>query len=92
MREEHQQETRKGRERTGLDLERRFPIALALYAVLAALAWFTLGEGSILVGGKAVELRMLPLVILGGLALRTVLGLHAERIRREEGKGGSSRP
>jgi hypothetical protein len=92
MREEPQQEARRAGERTGSDLERRFPIALALYGVLAALAWFTLGEGSILVGGKPVELRMLPLVILGGLALRTVLGLHAERIRRGEGKGGNSKP
>jgi hypothetical protein len=66
----------------GSDLERRFPAALVLYAVLAALAWFTLGEGKVLVAGKLVELRLLPLVILGGLALRTVLARHAERIRR----------
>ena len=87
-----QGETRKGWERTGSDLERRFPVALALYAVLAVLAWFTLGKGSIFVGGRAVEVRMLPLVILGGLALRTVLGFHAEKIRRGEGKGGGSKP
>jgi len=74
--------------RPGSEMERRFPIALALYAVLAALAWFTLGEGRIFVGGRAVELRMVPLVILGGFALRTVLGLYAERIRRGGEKGG----
>ena len=90
MREQTQ--TRKVGQRTGSELERRFPIALALYAVLAALAWFTLGEGSILVGGKPVELRMVPLVILGGLVLRTVLVLYAERIRRSGEKGKDARP
>ena len=73
--------------RPGSEMERRFPIALALYALLGALAWFTLGEGRIFVGGRAVELRMVPLVILGGFALRTVLGLYAERIRRGGEKG-----
>ena len=64
------------------ELNRRFRFALALYAILAALAWFTLGEGSVFVAGRPVELRMLPLIILGGLALRTVLARQAERIRR----------
>ena len=75
---------------TGLnhDLDRRFYTALVSYAILGALAWFTLGEGRIFVGGRAVELRMVPLVILGGFALRTVLGLYAERIRRGGEKGG----
>jgi hypothetical protein len=58
-------------------------MALLLYVVLAALAWFTLGEGKILVGGRLVELRWLPLVVLGGLALRTVIARQAEKIRRE---------
>jgi hypothetical protein len=91
MRDEPQRKAREVRERTGSDLERRYPIALALYAVLAVLAWFTLGEGSILVAGKPVELRLLPVLILGGFALRTVLGLHAERIRRSGEKGGGSK-
>ena len=72
------------------DLDRRFRLALLLYVALAALAWFTLGEGKVLVGGRLVDLRWLPLVILGGLALRTVIAHQAEKIRREgEGKAGS---
>ena len=67
------------------DLERRFPIALGLYAVLALLVWFTMGEGKVLVHGRQVELRLLPLIVIGGLALRTVLARHAERIRRRSG-------
>ena len=71
------------------DQGRKFRIAMTLYALLAALAWFTLGEGKVLVGGRPVELRLLPLVVLGGFALRTVLAHHAERIRRGGDGGGS---
>jgi len=68
------------------DLERRFPIALGLYAVLGLLVWFTMGEEKVLVYGKPVDLRLLPLIVIGGLALRTVLARQAERIRRQRGK------
>ena len=74
-------------ERTGSDLERRFPVALGLYLVLAALVWFTMGEGKVLVMGRLVEMRLVPLIVIGGLALRTVLARQADRIRRS-GDGG----
>jgi hypothetical protein len=69
-------------ERSGRDLEKRYPIALVLYAVLAGLVWFTMDGGKVLVFGKPVEMRLVPLIIIGGLALRTVLAVHAEKIRR----------
>jgi hypothetical protein len=72
---------------TGAELDRKYWVALALYAVLAALVWFTMGEGKILVSGRAVELRLVPLIIIGGLALRTVLAREAEKIRRGGGGG-----
>ena len=75
---------------TGSDLDRKYWVALALYAVLAALAWFTVGEGAILVHGKPVELRLLPLIIIGGMALRTVLARQAEKIRRGGDRGGGT--
>ena len=78
--------------RTGSDLERRFPVALGLYAVLAVLVWFTMGEGKVLVLGRAVDLRLIPLIVIGGLALRTVLARQAERIRRGGEEGGSGTP
>jgi hypothetical protein len=82
---------RKSLKRVGSDLDRRFWAAMALYAVLAALAWFTVGEGTILVDGRPVELRFFPLVILGGMALKTVLARQAEKIRREgDGVSGST--
>jgi len=75
--------------RSGSDLQKRYPVALALYAVLAVLVWFTMDAGKVLVWGKPVDLRLLPLIILGGLTLRTVLAVQADRIRRDgEGKGG----
>ena len=77
----------RGAKRTGSDLERRFPVALGLYLVLAVLVWFTMGEGKFLVMGRMVELRLVPLIVIGGLALRTVLARQAERIRRRSGSG-----
>ncbi len=77
---------------TGADLDRKYWVALALYAVLALLVWLTMGEGKVLVMGRPVELRLVPLIIIGGLALRTVLARQAEKIRRGGDEGGSSAP
>ena len=57
-------------------------MALALYGVLGVLVWFTMDAGKVLVLGRPVELRLVPLIVIGGLALRTVLALQADRIRR----------
>ena len=89
MRKKPQPVERKGLKSTGSDLDRKFWVALALYAILAALAWFTVGEGAILVHGKPVELRLLPLIVIGGLALRTVLARQADKIRRGGEKNSS---
>jgi hypothetical protein len=76
-------------QRTGSDLAKRYPIALALYAGLAVLVWFTMDAGKVMVMGRPVELRLVPLVIIGGLALRTVLALQADRMRHGGEKGGN---
>jgi hypothetical protein len=70
---------------TGAELDRKYWVALALYGVLAVLVWFTMDAGAVMVRGKPVELRLLPMIVIGGLALRTVLARQAEKIRR----GGS---
>ena len=56
-------------------------IALLLYGVLAVLVWFTVGEGTVIVFGKPVELRLIPMLILATFALRTVLVRQADKIR-----------
>ena len=69
----------------GSDLDRKYRVALILYVILAALSWFTL-DGKIPVAGQLVELRFIPLLIIGGLALRTMVAMKAEKIRREGDK------
>ena len=86
-------EQRRSTQNTGAELERKFWVALGLYAVLGVLVWFTMGDGRVLVMGKPVELRLVPLMILGGLALRTVVALQADKIRRQirhQGEKGNS--
>jgi hypothetical protein len=72
----------KGLHSTGSELDRKYWVSLVLYGVLALLVWFTMDGGTFLVRGRPVELRLLPLIVIGGLALRTVLARHADRIRR----------
>jgi hypothetical protein len=64
-------------------LDRRFKMALGLYAVLGALVWFTLDAAPVRVLGQPVSLRLLVLVVLAGFALRTVIARKAEEYRRD---------
>ena len=70
------------------DLDRKYWLALGMFAVLAVLVWLTMGDGSVLVFGRPVELKLIPLIVIGGMALRTVLARHAEKIRRAGEKDG----
>ncbi len=76
---------REGLKRSGPELDRKYRVALVLYAILAVLSWFTL-DGKIPIGDRLVDLRLLPLLIIGGLALRTVVAMKADKIRREGSK------
>ncbi|MGP8176116.1 MAG: hypothetical protein ACLP7O_16445 [Terracidiphilus sp.] len=90
---------RKGLKSADSDLDLKFWVALGLYGILAGLAWFTLGGDKVLVpwfdlsdwkivaSSKPVQMRLIPLIVLGGFALRTVLARQAERIRRGREKG-----
>ena len=64
------------------DLDRKYWAALGMFAILAVLVWLTMGDGSVPVFGRPVELKLIPLIVIGGMALRTVLARHAEKIRR----------
>ena len=80
--EMHAGSEREGSNSSSRDMDRKFRVALILYVILAALSWFTL-DAKIPVGGQLVELRLIPLVIIGGMALRTVVAMKADKIRRE---------
>jgi len=67
--------------RTGSDLEKRYPVAMALYVLLGLLVWFTVGEGAVPVFGRPVEIRLVALLVIGSFALRTVVARKADRIR-----------
>ncbi len=66
-------------------VERKYRVALALYVALGILAWTTLGSDAVPLFGRVVPLRVLPILVLGGFALRTWVAMQAERIRREAG-------
>ena len=66
----------------GSELEHKYRIALALYAVLAVLVWFTIGEGKVEVFHRMIEVRWVPIFILATFAFRTVMAMQADRIRR----------
>ena len=68
--------------RSGSDLERRYPIALAVYGVLAVLVWFTIGNGAVGLFGRPVEVRWVVEFILAMFVFRTVMAMQADRLRR----------
>ena len=91
MRAELQPPTRFGSVRAGSDLERKYPVALALYLVLGLLVWFTVGEGAVQVFGRPVEIRLVALLVIGSFALRTVVARQADKIRHG-GDDGAETP
>ena len=78
-----------GLRRSGSEMDRKFWVALALYGVLAILVWFTMDAGKIPIFGRPVDLRLVPLVVIGAMTLRTVVARQAGRIRRGADTEGS---
>jgi len=68
---------------TARELEWKYRIAMALYGVLAVVAWFTIGQGSVPVLGRMVEIRWIPIFVLATFAFRTAIAMQADRIRRK---------
>ncbi|HTJ29358.1 MAG TPA: hypothetical protein VL346_02595 [Acidobacteriaceae bacterium] len=62
--------------------ERKFWIAMGMYAVLAVVVWFTLGEGTTSVLGRRIEIRWIPLFVLGTFVFLTYIAREAEKIRQ----------
>ena len=60
---------------------KRFYVAIAIYAGLAALIWVTMEDVPLPVGNGQVGIRSLTLIVLALFAVRTVLHFRAEQIR-----------
>ena len=67
-------------------LDKKYWIALGLYAVLAVLAWWTIGDGTVAVFGRQIGVRWIPVFILGTFAFKTYVAMQADRVRRGSGK------
>ena len=65
-------------------MSKRYPVALFLYVLLGVLVWFTVGDGTVLILHHRVEMRWIPLFVIGTFVLRTVLARQADKIRRGE--------
>ena len=58
-------------------MHKRLSFALSCYAVLALLAWFTLGSAGVFVNGRFVQLRVAVFIFLGGLTVKTLIAHKA---------------
>ena len=67
--------------------ERKFWVAMGMYVALAVLVWFTLGEGATSVLGRRVEIRYIPLFVLGTFVFRTWMAREADKVRRRSQAG-----
>ena len=62
--------------------DRKFWTAIGMFAVLAVVIWFTVGDGSTIVFGKQVEIRWIPLFVIGTFVFRAYVAREADKIRR----------
>jgi hypothetical protein len=63
-------------------VDRKFWTAMGLFAVLAVVIWFTVGDGSTIVFGKQIEIRWIPLFVIGTFVFRAYIAREADKIRR----------
>ena len=62
--------------------ERKFWSAMGMFAVLGVIIWFTVGADKVDVFGRQIEMRWIPLFVIGTLAFRTYMAREADKIRR----------
>ena len=62
--------------------DRKFWVAMGGFAILGALIWFTLGEGTVLAFGRPVQIKLIPLFVVGMFVLRTWVAREADKVRR----------
>jgi hypothetical protein len=69
---------------SGRSVEQKFWTALALYGILAGVIWFTMGEGHTFLFGREIEIRWIPMFVIGTFVFRTVMARAANRIRQDD--------
>ncbi|WP_263350278.1 hypothetical protein [Acidicapsa acidisoli] len=62
--------------------DQKFWVAMGAFGILAAVIWFTLGEGTVFAFGRPVEIKLIPLFVIGMFVLRTMVAREADKIRR----------
>jgi hypothetical protein len=62
-------------------LDRKFWTAIGLFAVLAVVIWFTVGDESTIVFGRQVQIRWIPLFVVGTFVFRAYIAREADKIR-----------
>jgi len=62
--------------------DRKFWIAMSFFGILAAVIWFTFGDGTVIVFGRQIEMRWIPLFVIGTFVFRTIMAREADKIRR----------
>jgi uncharacterized membrane protein YqjE len=67
-----------------MDQQKRFFIAIALYAVLALVAWLMMDGSSVPFGNRQINVRELTFALLIFFLARTILHWNAERIRAQK--------
>jgi hypothetical protein len=73
------------RQQQDVKRDRKYWIAMSLFAVLAVVIWFTFGEGTALVFGRRIEMKWIPLFVIGTFAFRTYMAREADKIRHRDG-------
>jgi hypothetical protein len=64
-----------------MDQQKRFLVAIGLYAGLALLAWLVMDGSTVAIGSGQISIRGLTFALLAFFAARTILHWNAERIR-----------
>jgi len=65
-------------------MTRRLIWSMVAYAIMAGMAGWTLGDAAVRVGDRTVELRVAVWVLLGGLALKTLIAYGKFRAEESE--------
>jgi hypothetical protein len=61
-------------------MNRKLIWAMLAFAVLAAMAGYTLGDASFIIGQRRVEMRVAVWILLGGFALKTLIAWGRYRV------------